>query len=108
MQTGAACTILPALRSNSRRQTASGRPSRSIIYVPVLPSARYVPPSLFAYANRLGLYDALHLYEAIPTGRPALDLELPYLACKSFNAVFVFPRKVVDFLYGIVDLRNAG
>ena len=50
----------------------------------------------------------LHLYGAIPTGRPALDLKLPYLACKSFNAVFVFPRKVVDFLYGVVDLLYAG
>ena len=39
---------------------------------------------------------------------PALDLKLADLCGQSFNTVFVLPRQIVDFLYGVVDLLHAG
>ena len=37
----------------------------------------------------------------------SLYLELPDLLRQPFDAILIFPRQVVDFLHGVVNLLNA-
>ena len=72
-------------------------------------TARHRSPSQFAIRQTgADCKFYYHFNGAILAVRLALYFKLPHLAGKSLDAVLVLPRKVVDFLYGVVDLLYAG
>ena len=71
-------------------------------------SALHVPPLLFAVWQTGEACTMPYICtEQLSQAAPALYLKLPYLAGQPFNTVFVLPRKVIHFLYGVVDLLHA-
>ena len=67
-------------------------------------TTRYV--SLACLRMQTGADCTSHFIIKVPVY--TVSLKLPHLACQPFDAVFVLPRQIVDFLHGIVDLLHIG